>query len=212
MKRSVAFPLAALAVAGFSWSAFAASSDTTPPPSPMQRMERWTQDHAALLDAKLAGLKAGLKLTPDQQKLWDPFESSVRDAAKAREDRMKTRMEERQKGSDEAEKMSPVDRLDRMADRLSEGGASLKKVADAAKPLYASLDDGQKHVFGFLSRELMMMGHPRMGMMGPRAAWMGPHREWRGFGEMNGPDHHGPDGMGPPPHHGDEGDDGPDEN
>jgi hypothetical protein len=44
---------------------------------------------------------------------------------------------------------SPLDRLDAVANGLSEVGAALKKVADAGKPLYASLDDQQKRVFGF---------------------------------------------------------------
>ena len=38
-----------------------------------------------------------------------------------------------------------------MADMLSARGASLKKLADAAEPLYGSLDDRQKHeLFQFL--------------------------------------------------------------
>ena len=210
MKRSVVLPLTAIAACGLSWLALAAPSDA-PPPSPMERMQRWTQNHEALLTAKLAGLKAGLKLTPDQEKLWDPFESAVRAAAEMRAERMKTWMEDREKGASEGERMSPVERLDRLATRLSEGGASLKKIADAANPLYASLDDTQKQVFGFLSHELMMMGHPRMmGEMRRHEAWMGPHHGPHGP-EMGGPGGPGPhDDMGPH-HHGDPGEDGPDE-
>jgi zinc resistance-associated protein len=206
MKRSLIVPLTALAACGLGWAAFAAPAESTAQPSPMERMQRWTQDHAALLDAKLAGLKAGLKLTPDQEKLWGPFESSVRESAQMRQDRMKARMQRQDENRDDAARMSPIDRLDQMADRLAEGGASLKKIADSAKPLYASLDDGQKHVFGFLSHELMMMGHPRFGMMGPRSAWMGPHPH--GPGAMWGPDGQGSRGpdMGPPLHRHDDGD------
>ena len=51
--------------------------------------------------------------------------------------------------------MSPIDRLDAMADRLSQGAANIKKIADAAKPLYDSLDNSQKHKFGMLGRMLM---------------------------------------------------------
>jgi hypothetical protein len=72
--------------------------------------------------------------------------------------------------------MSPVERLDRLANRLSEAGAALKKVADAAKPLYDSLDEEQKRIFGFLSREMMRMRHHGMGMgigMGPGGRWHG---------------------------------------
>jgi hypothetical protein len=56
-----------------------------------------------------------------------------------------------------------------MATRLSDVGAALKKVADSAKPLYAGLDDQQKRMFGFLSREMMMMGRGQHGLapMGP---------------------------------------------
>ena len=212
MKRLLILPLTALAACSLGWAAYAAP-DASAPPSPMDRMQRWTQDHAALLDAKLAGLKAGLKLNSDQEKLWGPFESSVREAAQMREDRMEEHMKarmSRDEDEDAGPRMSPIDRLDRMATRLTEGGASLKKIVDSAKPLYSSFDDGQKHVFGFLSRELMMMGHPRFGMMGPRAAWMGPHPH--GPDGMRGPDM-GPGGR----HHGDgdrqdENDDGSDEN
>ena len=124
---------------------------------------------------------------------------------------MKARMEARDKDEQDAERMSPVERLDRMADRLAQSGASLKKIADAAKPLYASLDDGQKRIFGYLSRELMMMGHPRMGPgmgPGPREAWMGPHRGPgpEGMRGPEGPGPRGPHDMGP-----DDGPDGPDE-
>jgi hypothetical protein len=46
--------------------------------------QHWAADHQALLNAKLARLKAGLQLTPDQEKLWGPFEAAVRDAAEMR--------------------------------------------------------------------------------------------------------------------------------
>jgi hypothetical protein len=32
--------------------------------------KNWAADHQALLDARFAGLKAGLELTSDQDKLW----------------------------------------------------------------------------------------------------------------------------------------------
>ncbi len=62
-----------------------------PPPAPW--MQHWAADHEALLDAKLAGLKAGLRLTPDQEKLWGPFESAVRDLARMRMAHMQDMME-----------------------------------------------------------------------------------------------------------------------
>jgi len=131
-------------------------------------MQRWMGARGAMLDARLAGLKAGLKLNADQETLWGPFEAAVRDFAQARMARMQ-HMIERMEGDDEeaGPPPSPIDRIDRMATRLSDVGASLRKIADAGKPLYASFDEQQKHMFGFLSREMMKMGrgHGDMGEM-----------------------------------------------
>jgi hypothetical protein len=69
---------------------------------------------------------------------------------------------------------SPLDRLDALANRLTEVGAALKKVADIGKPLYASLDDQQKRIFGFLARE--MMDH-HGGMRPPGGAHQHPAQE-----------------------------------
>jgi len=58
--------LAAVAVCAFASSAQAASNES-PGPMRTERMQDWAADHQALLDARLAGLKAGLKLTNDQE-------------------------------------------------------------------------------------------------------------------------------------------------
>ena len=50
------------------------------------------EDRAAFADARIAAVKAGLKLTPDQEKLWPPVEAAVRDFAKMRIDRANARM------------------------------------------------------------------------------------------------------------------------
>ncbi len=47
-----------------------------PPGSEMERMQRWAADREAVLEAKLTGMKAGLKLTADQEKLWGRFEAA----------------------------------------------------------------------------------------------------------------------------------------
>jgi zinc resistance-associated protein len=153
------------------------------PPDTSGWAQHWAADHQALLNAKLAGLKAGLQLTPDQEKLWAPFEAAVRDAAEMRMQHMQDMMQRMGKmhmeGMDhpghmddmgEGGRASPLDRLDAVANHLTEVGGALKKVADAGKPLYASLDDQQKRVFGFLAREMMRTDHP--GGMGPPG---GPH-------------------------------------
>jgi LTXXQ motif family protein len=116
-----------------------------------ERMQHWATDRETMLEAKLAGMKAGLGLTADQEKLWGPFESAVKDADKSRMDSVGAMMRMHAQG----DRMSPVDRLEAMSDRLSQGATNVKKIADAAKPLYDSLDESQKHKFGMLGRMLM---------------------------------------------------------
>jgi LTXXQ motif family protein len=144
-------------------------------------MQRWVDDRTALFEARLAGLKAGLRLTPDQEQLWGPFESAVRDFAQMHMAHMQGMMERIEKGEGAGgPPPSPIDRLDMLATRLANAGAALKKIADAAKPLYASLDDQQKGMFRFLSHELMMIDHERG--MGPMERGMGPMEH--GMGTM----------------------------
>jgi len=190
MMRSILPPLAALAVCAFASSAQAASNESSGPMR-MERMQNWAADHQAFLDARLAGLKAGLKLTNDQEKLWPPFETAVRDAAKLRMEQMRSMIEPMQKVREMMEgapgtTVSPVDRLEALGQRLSERGAAITKVADAAKPLYASLDDSQKRLFVILGREMFMMGrgHRGMEMMRTGAGMMGARP--MGESEMGG--------------------------
>src|ERR1700742_377997 len=102
------------------------------------------EDRAALTDARIAAVHAGLKLTPDQEKLWPPLESAVRDFAKLRMDRANARMNAKPDDQDAQKQDDPVARLRERADNMTASGAALKKIADAADPLYKTLDEGQK--------------------------------------------------------------------
>ncbi len=108
MSWRVVLPLAVLVVSAPAVSAVAAQSDSPSAPAGLERVQRWAADQEAVLDAKLVGMKAALKLTPDQEKLWAPFESAVRDADRGRMDAI----EKRVAASGADEKLSPVDRLD----------------------------------------------------------------------------------------------------
>ena len=130
-------------------------------PGPGARGPHWrpsAEDRAAFTDARIAALHAGLKLTAEQEKNWPAVETAIRDLAKERADRMATRHEAR-RGSDNAQQPRPdaVARLRQGADAMTARAASLKKLADAAEPLYKSLDDGQKRRFAVLLR---MGGRP----------------------------------------------------
>jgi hypothetical protein len=107
-------------------------------------------DMRAFADARIAALRAGLELRPDQEKNWPPFEQALRAAAKDRIDRIQAR--QAAGDGDQAQASDPVERLTRVADALSRRGATLKAIADTAAPLYQSLDDAQKNRFRVLAR------------------------------------------------------------
>jgi hypothetical protein len=132
----------------------------------MQHMRMNPEDRAAFVDARIAAVHAGLKLTADQEKLWPPVEAAVRDFAKLRIDRANARMKANDAGA--ADKPDdPIARLRERADNMAASSAALKKIADAADPLYKTLDEGQK-------RRLTMLTHRggRFGAEGWRHRWM----------------------------------------
>jgi hypothetical protein len=112
-------------------------------------------DITAFTDARIAALKAGLELTPDQAKNWPPFEQALRDMAQLRIQRIQERLSGQQQAP-----ATPFDRLDRRADAMAKRSAALKKVADSGAPLYQSLNDDQKARFMKLAR--ILRPHPRM--------------------------------------------------
>lgn len=157
MKKTVVVTLAALALGGsvLAFGAVAAPGDAPPPAGDAREAGGF------MLDAHLAGMKAALKLTPDQEKNWGAFEAAVRDAAQARRDAMREMRDAR--GGDE--RPSPIERMNTMADHLAKASTEIKAIAGAAKPLYDSLDDGQRRHFGPLMATLMEHGPHHHGMM-----------------------------------------------
>src|SRR3954449_2246613 len=142
-------------------------------------MRMSAEDRAAFADARIASVHAGLKLTPDQEKLWPPVEAAVKEFAKLRIDRANARMNPPK--DDASQKPDdPVARLRERADTMATSAAAMKKIADAADPLYKTLDDGQK-------RRLAVLTH--MGRFGGGEGWR--HRD--GMGGM-GPDRDRDDG------------------
>lgn len=126
-------------------------------------------DVGAFADARIAALKAGLELTPDQAKNWPPFEQAMRDMVQLRIQRIQAR-----ETGNEQNPTSPFDRLARRADDMAKRSAALKKVADAGAPLYQSLNDEQKGRFVRLAR--ILRPHPGM------HEWRRGEGYGRGFG------------------------------
>jgi len=98
----------ALSASGFTITA-AAQSDQQP--THAELVQRWAE---AALEAQLKGMKTGLRLTADQEKDWGPFESAVKDSAKARVVALQ---------KEQGNNLSPMDRLNAKAERLTQGTA-----------------------------------------------------------------------------------------
>jgi hypothetical protein len=179
-------------------------------PRDMPRGRDWrpsAQDLSAFADARIAALHAGLQLNADQEKSWPAFEQALRDFSKMRIERLAARDQAQQPQGQpqQAPSTNPIERLQKRAEAMTTRGAALKRLADAAAPLYQSLDDAQKHRFAALARFLRprephrMMGRERFGggpgEFGGRDGMPGDRFHMRRFGEDRGM--HGPYGMGP---------------
>ncbi len=152
-------------------------------PGGRDRGNHWrpsAEDILAFGDARIAAVHAGLKLSAEQEKNWPAVETALRDLAKQRSDRFAARA-----SADKPKDL--VERLNLRADAITQRGAALKKLADAAGPLYKTLDEGQKHRLVMLAR---LEGHH-----------FGGERDHRGPGGPGGMQHRGPRGpeRGPQP-------------
>lgn len=131
-----------------------------------QRWQPTAEDIEAFGEARVAGMKAGLRLNADQEKNWPAFEQAYRGLAKQRAARIMA-LREQMRGDDRADDI--VQRMQRRAEFMVQRAQGFKQLADAAGPLYQSLDDAQKRRFNVLVRMLRprpMVGQP--GQMGPR--------------------------------------------
>lgn len=99
-------------------------------------------------DARIARLKADLRLNKEQDGNWGKFESALKDISKERADRFIAWTDERAKrtvSTDPATAPTLAERLRKRADAMAKHAVDLKKLADASEPLLEKLDDTQKH-------------------------------------------------------------------
>jgi LTXXQ motif family protein len=94
-------------------------------------------------DARVAKLKADLRLTSEQESGWGKLESSLKDLSKRRADRMVARWE-KDDAADARNPPTPGERMRRAADALRAQADELIAAADAIDPLWGKLDDRQK--------------------------------------------------------------------
>jgi hypothetical protein len=105
-------------------------------------------------DANIERIKAELELTPDQEKNWSAFNSAMHYLGHNGADRLNLRIAR-------AKRDPPDDIIEQMrneAQFLDDRAVDQRNVADAADPLYASLNDKQKQIF---IDEMVRLSHER---------------------------------------------------
>jgi len=167
LKKALLAGTAMAALAGATF-AYAQNADTKTPNKPAFTAE----DRAAFAEGRIAGIKAALQLTAAQEKNWPPVEKALRELADQR-----SQMREMHRTTDFS-KMDPVEQLRFRASHMNARAESMTKLADAAEPLYKSLDEAQKRRVTFL---IQRGGHH----FGPH------HASWHHRGRHHGGWHHG---------------------
>ena len=94
--------------------------------------------------ARAAQMKADLRLTAEQEKNWPAFETAVVDTWKKQTEQQ---IAWRNAHATQQGSVDLIDEMRKDADRQIDEANARKKLADAAQPLYSSLDDQQKHRF-----------------------------------------------------------------
>ncbi|MBR0693363.1 Spy/CpxP family protein refolding chaperone [Bradyrhizobium lablabi] len=105
-------------------------------------------------DANIERIKKELNLTPEQEKHWAGFNSAMHYLGHNGADRLNLRIAR-------AQRDPPDDIIEQMrneAQFLNDRAVDQRNVADAAEPLFASLDDKQKQVF---INEMVRLSHER---------------------------------------------------
>ncbi len=108
---------------------------------------KWQCDAAKHIDGRLAFVKTELKISSDQEKLWEDFATVARDNAKAAQERCETRKakwkDAKEKG--ESKQRPPLpERIDAHMQSLEARLEAQRARANALKPLYEALNDEQK--------------------------------------------------------------------
>ena len=105
-------------------------------------------------DANIERIKTELNLTPEQEKNWASFSSAMHYLGHNGADRLNLRIARQKRDP-------PDDIIEQMrneAQFLNDRSQDQRNVADAAEPLYASLDDKQKQIF---IDEMVRLSHER---------------------------------------------------
>lgn len=184
MKTVATIALAAL-LAGT--GTYAVAQPTPAPNAPAASQDQGRQDRRPrmsqddfnrLVDARVASIKAGLKLSADQERLWAPVETAIRASAVDRFSRFEQRPTREQR-----ESLDFMQRLERRSAMRTEGTQRSAAVTTALRPLWDSFSEDQKRIAPRLLREAIDVDGPRWNDRGGRR---GPGRDHHRMGMHQG--------------------------
>jgi LTXXQ motif family protein len=121
---------------------------------PQQPQQLTADQIVAESDKNIDRIKAELQLTPEQEKNWTGFNSAMHYLGHNGADRLNLRIAR-------AKRDPPDDIIEQMrneAQFLNDRAVDQRSVADAAEPLFGSLDDKQKAIF---IEEMVRLSHER---------------------------------------------------
>jgi hypothetical protein len=131
-----------------------ASKQAAVPTQPAAPPALTAEQIVASSDANIERIKAELNLSPEQEKHWTAFNSAMHYLGHNGADRLNLRIAR-------AKRDPPDDIIEQMrneAQFLDDRAVDQRNVADAAEPLFASLDDKQKAIF---IEEMVRLSHER---------------------------------------------------
>ncbi|RYX98396.1 MAG: hypothetical protein EON84_04370 [Bradyrhizobiaceae bacterium] len=108
-----------------------------------QAPELTAEQIVANSDANIVRIKTSLKLTPEQEKNWTGFSDAMHTLGNNGAERLKLRIARAKRDPPD----DIIEQLRNEAQFLNDRAVDQRAVADAAEPLYLSLDDKQKALF-----------------------------------------------------------------
>ena len=143
----------ALLLIGLS-SAFALHAQTGVAPAAQPQAQQGTRHHdgkraftqpSERVEARLAYIRSALKITDAQQAQWNAFAETLRNQARAADQRMQEFRAQREQGATR-ERPNAIARLEREQQRHAESATRINERLAVQRPLYAALSTEQKAI------------------------------------------------------------------
>ena len=135
-------------------SAFALHAQTGASPAAQPQAQQGTRHHdgkraftqpSERVEARLAYIRTALKITDAQQAQWNAFAETLRNQARAADQRMREFRAQREQGATR-ERPNAIARLEREQQRHAESATRINERLAVQRPLYAALSTEQKAI------------------------------------------------------------------